>query len=88
MWGGREHRVSGDRKSGHPTTIKKTIKQNNIRNYLHSVRRLMFIMIGEMKNFNTSISGILFGDNNVRKTSGKVTSSDGRARKEKNRHLP
>lgn len=36
-----------------------------------------------MKNFNTSISGILFGDTNVRMTGGNVPSSDGRARKEK-----
>jgi hypothetical protein len=43
----------------------------------------MFIMVGEMQNFSTSISGILFGDTNVRKTSDKVPSSDGRARKEK-----
>jgi len=65
-----------------PQPFKKTIKQN-FRNDLYSVRRLMFIMIGEMKNFITSISGILFGDTNVRETSGKVPSSDGRARKEK-----
>jgi hypothetical protein len=40
-------------------------------------------MIGEMQNFSTSISGITFGDNNVRKTIDKVPSSEGRAIKEK-----
>jgi hypothetical protein len=43
----------------------------------------MFIIIGEMQNFSTSIRGILFGDTNVRKTSDKIPNSDGRARKEK-----
>jgi hypothetical protein len=40
-------------------------------------------MIGEMQNFSKSISGILFGDTNVRKTSDKVPSSEGRVRKGK-----
>lgn len=75
--------MNDERKSGHPTTIHKTIKRNSFRNDLHSVRRLTFIMIGEMKNINISISGILFGDTNERKTSDKLPSSDGRARKEK-----
>ena len=36
-----------------------------------------------MQNFSTSISGILFGDTNMRKTSDNVPSSEGRVRKEK-----
>jgi len=63
--------------------ISWLIKQNNFRNDLHGIRRSMFLMIGEKQNFNTSISGILFGDINVRKTTNKVPSSEGQTRKEK-----
>jgi hypothetical protein len=60
---------------GNPVATQPQKKQNHFRNHLRGVRRLMFIMIGEMQNFSTSISGILFGDTNVRKTGDKVPSS-------------
>ena len=82
--GGREHVWMKIGNPVNPQPQKKTIKQNNFRKDLHSVRRLMFIMIAEIPNVVTSISGILFGDTNARKTSDKmVPSCDGRTGQEK-----